>query len=477
MSVVQTVGFGLLSALQDGGETRTELDSHADTCVVGKNALVVHDFDRVVNVTGYDPNQAAAQSLRIVSAALAYDDPRSGEVIILVLHQAISIPHLDHNFVSPFQMRLNDVKVNDTPRFLTEKPSETTHTLIVPGAFGTDDELVIPLGVFGVSSVFPTRKPTVQEYESCIRRYDLTYEAPDFDPSDPSFARAEEAMMDSFGGLRDTRGDSTTRVRSLCQMSRVRASNSLQDDSSEFLLAAVSNTLSERTFLTAMIANVHVSGTGTSNCQVSGVTTSDRRNGVDAPTLARNWGIGLEAAKKTIKVTTQRGVRTMVHPSLSRRFRTNDRQLRYRRLGIECFTDTLIAKTESRQKNKYAQVFCTVEGWTRAFPMKLKSEAHEALSLLHRRDGFPNVMIMDNAKEQVNGDFRRKNREVHTHVSQTEAFSPWMNAAEGAIKELKKGHGRDMVRERSPKVLWDHCLERQGHIRSLTAHTIYGLDG
>ena len=48
--------------------------------------------------------------------------------------------------------------------------------------------------------------------------------------------------------------------------------------------------------------------------------------------------------------------------------------------------------------------------------MRLKSEAHHALSLLHRWDGVPNVMIMDNAQEQVKGDFRRKNREVSKHV-------------------------------------------------------------
>jgi hypothetical protein len=53
-----------------------------------------------------------------------------------------------------------------------------------------------------------------------------------------------------------------------------------------------------------------------------------------------------------------------------------------------------------------------------------------------------------------------------------------MNAAEGAIRELKKGHGRDMVREQSPKVSWDHYLERrQGFVRSNIAHSSYGLAG
>ena len=150
------------ASVQGEGETRTELDSHADTCVVRKNALIVHDYNQKVNVTEYDPKQPTAQSLRIVSAALAFDEPNSGEVIILVLNQAISIPHLEHKLVSPFQMRLNDVKLNDTPRFLTEKPTYETNTLVVPGDFGIKYELVISLMFHGVSSVFPTRKPTVQ---------------------------------------------------------------------------------------------------------------------------------------------------------------------------------------------------------------------------------------------------------------------------------------------------------------------------
>jgi hypothetical protein len=58
------------------------------------------------------------------------------------------------------------------------------------------------------------------------------------------------------------------------------------------------------------------------------------KGGIDAATLANNWGIGIEAAKRTHLVTTQRGIRRMVHPSLTKRYKTNDRQLRYRRLPV-----------------------------------------------------------------------------------------------------------------------------------------------
>ena len=113
-------------------ETRTDLDSHADQCAIGNNALIVHDFDRPINVSGYDPNGPTQDNLRTVTAALAYDDAVSGETVILVVHQAIYLPNLSHNLLSTMQLRLNDVIVNDVPRFLTDKPTMHSHSLLIP---------------------------------------------------------------------------------------------------------------------------------------------------------------------------------------------------------------------------------------------------------------------------------------------------------------------------------------------------------
>jgi hypothetical protein len=151
--------------------------------------------------------------------------------------------------------------------------------------------------------------------------------------------------------------------------------------------------------------------------------------GVDVATLANNFGIGIEASKRTRLVTTQRGVTRMIYPNLSVRFRTNDRQLRYRRLPVTCFTDTMLSNYNSRQDNKAVQVFCTANGWTRAFPMAKEKDAHEALSLLFHRDGVPNFMIMDGANAQIQGDFRRKLREAGCHIKQTEPHAPTSNSA------------------------------------------------
>jgi hypothetical protein len=107
-----------------------------------------------------------------------------------------------------------------------------------------------------------------------------------------------------------------------------------------------------------------------------------KKAGVDAATLAKKWGIVIEAAKRTRLVTTQMGIRRTIHPSLTKWYNTNDRQLRYHRLSVTMFTDTIYSKIPSRKQNKAAQIFCTHFGFMRAFPMKKESEAHEALSLL-----------------------------------------------------------------------------------------------
>ena len=100
------------------------------------------------------------------------------------------------------------------------------------------------------------------------------------------------------------------------------------------------------------------------------------------------------------------------------------------------FGDTLIAGTVSKKGNRYNEVFTTSFGWTRVFPMKKKSEAHEELSLLFQKDGVPPACIVEGSKEQVEGDFRRKCKEASCQLKQIKPYSPWQNAAEGAIREL-----------------------------------------
>ena len=111
--------------------SRTDLDSHADTCVVGANSLVMHDYECPVKETGYDVMDGY-KTCKTVTATLTYNDPSDGTPIILVVQQAIHIPRLQHNLLCPMQLRLNDAGVNEVPKFLTKDPTDETHAIVLP---------------------------------------------------------------------------------------------------------------------------------------------------------------------------------------------------------------------------------------------------------------------------------------------------------------------------------------------------------
>jgi hypothetical protein len=399
----------------------TELDSHADTCVVGKHALIVHLLDKKVNVTGFDPSRGKVKDLNLVSAALAYDCPRTGEAIMLMVHQAVHVPTMENDLLCPMQMRMNDVKVNECPKFMETRPNDKSHTLRTTQ---DGEDLCIPFGLRGVTSYFPTLKPTPLELATC-RRFDLTAKDPEWDPSSTTFQEQEDAQVNSRGMVHDTGDERNRRFILSVQVLRNQAYDFvLRNLQCSAVLTDINPNLHNDYFVESLIQNAKAAST----------TTGKRQGNLTAEWLAKNWSISLDSAKQTLKVTTQRGVRTTANPSLSRRFRTNDRQLRYRRLRCNMYTDTLDAKlVTSKRGNKYAQIFATRFGWYRALPLKAKSEAHEAVSTLFARDGVPNVMVMDGAKEQTLGDFRRKCREASCHIRQTEPHSPWMNMAENAV--------------------------------------------
>jgi hypothetical protein len=419
--------------------------------------ITFQDFERPVNVSGYDPKGPVDMALKTVFSGMAYNVPGSGKVVIIIVHQAINIPHLPHNLLNPMQVRVNDVVVNEAPKFQCANFINLSYTITVKGE-NLNAELVIPLDLFGVVSCFTTRKLTQEEFVTCDR-YELTYENPVYDPSGLSYAKQEAAMMDSRGELKVVEEKHPLR-RQLCP---VHMDEKFSD--TIIKLQTLSLILDDSSLLQEMMSHVHISEVSMPSLM------ADIRDGggVDVVTLAKNFGIGIEAAKITRLVTTKKEVKWMIHPSLSVRLRTNYRQLRYRRLPVTCFTDTMFSNSNSRQGKKAAQVFCTADGWTSIFPMAKEKDAHGALSLLFHPDGIPNVMVMDGAKAHIQGDFQRKLREAGCHIKQTDPYTPKSNAAVGSIRELKRGIGREMVRSGAPKRIWDNCSVREIYIRSSTA--------
>ena len=109
----------------------------------------MHDFNRPVNVVGYNPSKGTmTPNCQIVSAAVAYGCPMTGEVFIIGIHQAILIDHLHSNLLCPMQMRMYDVKVNDITKYLTDNPTDQTHSIFM---HEKGETLLIPLHLHGVT--------------------------------------------------------------------------------------------------------------------------------------------------------------------------------------------------------------------------------------------------------------------------------------------------------------------------------------
>jgi hypothetical protein len=59
-------------------ETHTELNSHADTCIMGKECLVIHETHRLLNVVPCSDMLGGMDNKPIISTVLAYDKPMTG---------------------------------------------------------------------------------------------------------------------------------------------------------------------------------------------------------------------------------------------------------------------------------------------------------------------------------------------------------------------------------------------------------------
>ena len=425
-------------AYRNESESYLDLDSHADTCVLGMNALIIETPypTRTAVVSFADPSVGTVTK-NILSGAFKYTTPDTGKHYILIVHQAIHIETMEHSLLCPMQLRENDIILDECPKSMIENPTEVNHSLLV---VTETNHLRIPLRLRGVTSTIYVTKPTVQDLDR-YEQIELTNRDLLWNPQNPDFAANENSFLDAFGEFISP-GDQLNRRKSNRFLNSVNNQtitkgviNSLQEvnnasDRSTLILNEIEPALNDFHFSTMLNDNHFISA-------VSGVQTGTRK-GLSPELLASRWKISLKQAKDTIDATTQRAVRNISNPALSRRFKTNDRMLRYNRVPHTVFTDTLHSTVKSKRQNTHAQVYCTDFNWVRAYPMTSESEAHHTVSQLFKDIGVPDKMVMDNAKTQIHGQFRKKLKDADCQVRSIEPHTPFSNAAEAAIKELKR---------------------------------------
>ena len=220
-----------------------------------------------------------------------------------------------NNLLCPMQIRMNDIKVFDCPKFLIDKPDCYEHTISIPSAHGED--YIIPLSLHGVTSYFPTRKPTQSEYSEAEQSgsiIELTYDSPEWDPHSDCFNEQEIVASKAIDAKTLSPNRFFCSIKSQSQIDAETVFNRCSQ--SACVLSEIAPCLNDDSFIELLKANVFENIKS-----IAQVSSSDKQFGITAIDLVINWGIGLEAAKHTIQSTTQRAIRSVACPTLSRRFR------------------------------------------------------------------------------------------------------------------------------------------------------------
>ena len=425
-----------------------EIDNRADTTVFGANMTVISFTGQTCDVQAF--KESMQKDVPIATAATTYDDPNTGETIVMEFNQGLWFGNsMKHSLVNPNQCRLNGIDLCDDPfdkhRGLRIKDNESG--------------LTIPLKFNRCVVGLTTRAPSYQEIEEARnagRLMVMTSEAT-WDPSMISISHLQTSTQPRIDEPMVEIGEW------------------------DVLLQSCSAIYTEKSMLDRMIAKVRVQthrilpiekndhDETLRNAMISEVISNERHTRITAEELARKWNLGIETARATLKATTQHGVRHAIRP-LSRRYRTDILQSRLRRLNCTMFTDTLFGSVKSLQGYTCGQVY-TDGRFVYFEPMRTKAEAGESLVHFTQQVGVPNKLVFDGAKEHVgpNTEFMKCIRRNHINWRSIEPYSHWQNKAEGMIREIRKDWRRMRIKRNFPRRLWDYGMAHACQLRQFTA--------
>jgi hypothetical protein len=164
-----------------GTVRETEVDNRADTTVFGANMKVISFTGQVCDVQAFKESMPTEKDVPIATAATAYDDPDTGETILLKFNQGLWFgTSMKHSLANPNQCRMNGIDLCDDPldkhRSLRIKDDGTG--LTVPLKFSRC--------VVGVTTRAPSHEE-IEEARNARRTMTMTSEAT-WDPSTVSIS-------------------------------------------------------------------------------------------------------------------------------------------------------------------------------------------------------------------------------------------------------------------------------------------------
>ena len=177
--------------------SRSELDSHANMPVIGRNAYILSKIGETEDVAPFTPDYKPI-SIELVDAALKYECPYSGKVKILIIRRGLHVPSMTHNLLPPFMLREAGIQINEVPKIHVTLPTEEHHAITFQ-----ETNFRIPLTLHGTFSYFPTSMPSTQELEEPEDVYVLTPTT--WNPHSDAYVINEESMLDWEGSMKHER--------------------------------------------------------------------------------------------------------------------------------------------------------------------------------------------------------------------------------------------------------------------------------
>lgn len=441
----------------DGTMSRNEMDTHADTCVAGKNWKIMSYTDVVCEVSPFTDHYDSIKEVPIVTACTVWTDQKSGKEYLLVGEQFLWFgSSLEHSLINPNQIRANYLQVQDNP-FNADAG--------ISGITDGGDDVFIPFDAAGTIISFESRVPTQEEMDSLPV---IILTADHWDPENITLSKVRSTIEQNV-------------FRTVCSLT-----SGLMKHDIEALSRAHSiyrNTELQK-FVDRMISRVRVACATRNDIDemeenmkrnVAKVRSNDRHSRVNAENLARMWNIGLESAQRTLQVTQQTGTRTATGP-LHRFYRVDHLDLHRPRLAGTWFVDTLLAGVKSITGKTVANVF-TQGKFVAVYPMLTRQEADQSIVDFTDEVGIPQRLITDQASEFTgqHTNFVKHCRRMRIKLHHKEKGRYNQNhAAEREIGYLSERWRRRMSKKKVPRRLWDFGLVYEAEILSRMSR---GRDG
>ena len=96
----------------------------------------------------------------------------------------------------------------------------------------------------------------------------------------------------------------------------------------------------------------------------------------------------------------------------------------------------MFSQMKSTRGNRVAQVFTNGLGYDHFYPLKSKGKADTTLKSLIHDVGIPQVLVSDNAPEEIHGHFHDTCQHYRIKQKQVVPHSPWQNLAEASIRKI-----------------------------------------